>query len=248
MISNLNLIIKICSFIIFFLVWEGIAFFANNNIFPSFSVILSIMLLEIKDGELLFHLSITLYRVLIAFIVALTIGTLIGILMGNYNKINKFLDGWNIVFLNIPALVLIILSYVWFGLTELAAIIAVSLNKIPNVIVTVREGAKSIDRKLLEIAYIYKVSKLKMFFNFYLPQLYPYLIAAARGGIALIWKIVLVVELLGRSNGVGFKLHEFFQFFDIASILAYTLAFVIIMILIERLIFQPLDLRANRWR
>ena len=62
--------------------------------------------------------------------------------MGNNKKIDNILDSWNIIFLNIPALVLIILSYVWFGLTELAAIIAVSLNKIPNVIVTIREGSK----------------------------------------------------------------------------------------------------------
>ena len=108
-----------------------------------------------------------------------------------------------------------------------------SLNKIPNVIVTIREGAKSIDKSLLQVAFIYKVSKLKKFFIFYLPQLYPYIIASARGGIALIWKIVLVVELLGRSNGVGFKIYEFFQFFDIKSILAYTIAFVIIMLTIE---------------
>ena len=151
-----------------------------------------------------------------------------------------FFDSWNILFLNIPALVLIILSYIWFGLTEVAAIIAVSLNKIPNVIVTIREGAKSIDRSLLQVAYIYKVSKIKKFFVFYVPQLFPYIIAAARGGIALIWKIVLVVELLGRSNGVGFKIHEFFQFFDIKSILAYTLAFVIVMIGLELLCFKPI--------
>ena len=137
-----------------------------------------------------------MYRVISSFLVAMVVGICIGILMGNNRKIDQFLDIWNILFLNIPALVLIILSYVWFGLTEIAAIIAVSLNKIPNVIVTIREGAKSIDKSLLQVAFVYKVSKIKKFFIFYLPQLYPYIIASARGGIALIWKIVLVVELL----------------------------------------------------
>jgi NitT/TauT family transport system permease protein len=176
------------------------------------------------------------------------IGVALGILMGNNEKINNILDSWNIIFLNIPALVLIILSYVWFGLTEIAAIIAVSLNKIPNVIVTIREGAKAVNKQLLEVAEIYKIKKIKKFSLFYLPQLYPYLIASARGGISLIWKIVLVVELLGRSNGIGFKLHEFFQFFDITSILAYTFAFVIVMITIEYFLFVPLDKMANKWR
>jgi NitT/TauT family transport system permease protein len=50
--------------------------------------------------------------------------------------------------------------------------------------------------------------------------------AATRSGLALIWKIVLVVEMLGRSDGMGYQLHLFFQLFDVASILAYTVAFI----------------------
>ena len=158
------------------------------------------------------------------------------------------LDGWHILLLNTPALVTIILCYVWFGLNEIAAITAVALNKIPNVLVTVREGTRAIDTKLLEVANVFKVGKTKKFFKFFLPQLYPYIMAAARGGIALIWKIVLVVELLGRSNGVGFKLNEFFNLFDIASLFAYTLAFVAVMVFVEYAIVNPIERRLNKWR
>ncbi len=240
--------VKVFSFIFLFSLWELISSFSNPVIFPSLISIGKTLFSEIVEGELTFHLGMTLYRVFISFFIAMIIGTLIGMLMGNYKKFDSFFDAWNILFLNIPALVLIILSYIWFGLTEVAAIIAVSLNKIPNVIVTIREGAKAIDKNLLEVAFIYKVSKIKKFFVFYLPQLFPYIIASARGGIALIWKIVLVVELLGRSNGVGFKIHEFFQFFDIKSILAYTIAFVIVMIFLELFFFKPLDNYSRRWR
>ena len=72
--------------------------------------------------------------------------------------------------------------------------------------------------------------------------------ASARSGLALIWKIVLVVELLGRSNGVGFKLGIFFQFFDITSILSYSFAFIGIVMLIEYLCIAPLDRRLLGWR
>jgi len=81
-----------------------------------------------------------------------------------------------------------------------------------------------------------------------LPQLQPYFAAATRSGIALIWKIVLVVELLGRSNGVGFQIHLYFQLFDVATILAYTLVFVAVMLAVEYLILQPLESRTRRWR
>ncbi len=241
-------IIKIVSILVLFSIWAFFSKLLNTETLPSPILVFVTLKEELLYGNLLYHLGITLYRVIISFLVAMIIGVSLGILMGNSKKINNIFDSWNIIFLNIPALVLIILSYVWFGLTELAAIIAVSLNKIPNVIVTIREGAKAVDRKILEIADIYQVNKFRKFLKFYLPQLFPYLIAAARGGISLIWKIVLVVELLGRSNGIGFKLHEFFQFFDISSILAYTFAFVIVMIAIESFLFSPLDNYANKWR
>ncbi len=246
--KNYLSLIKFFSLIILFFLWETLSVISDQTSFPSLLNVGKTLLIEVSDGELLFHLGMTLYRVFVSFIIAMVVGIFIGILMGISISFDSFFDGWNILFLNIPALVLIILSYIWFGLTEIAAIIAVSLNKIPNVIVTIREGAKSVDRTLLQVAFIYKVSKVKKFFVFYLPQLYPYIIAAARGGIALIWKIVLVVELLGRSNGVGFKIHEFFQFFDIKSILAYTIAFVIVMIALEIFFFKPLDNYARKWR
>jgi NitT/TauT family transport system permease protein len=72
--------------------------------------------------------------------------------------------------------------------------------------------------------------------------------AAARSGLALIWKIVLVVELLGRSDGVGFQLGTFFQFFDITNILAYTLAFAAVVLGVEAVLMRPLERRLTRWR
>ena len=63
--------------------------------------------------------------------------------------------------------------------------------------------------------------------------------AAARSGLALIWKIVLVVELLGRSNGVGFQIEIYFQLFDVTMILAYTLAFILVVQTIEWAALQP---------
>jgi NitT/TauT family transport system permease protein len=81
-----------------------------------------------------------------------------------------------------------------------------------------------------------------------LPQLAPSLMAAARAGLALTWKIVLVVELLGRPNGVGFQIRTFFNYFDIAGILAYSLVFIGVVIAIETFLLQPLDRRLGRWR
>ena len=142
----------------------------------------------------------------------------------------------------------IILCYVWFGLTEVAAILAVAINKIPNVAVTVREGARSLSRDLAEMATIYRFGTLKTLRHVTIPQLAPFFAAAARGGLALVWKIVLVVELLGRPNGVGHQLHIAFQLFDVPMILAYAIAFILVVQIIEIGVLQPLEARVNRWR
>jgi NitT/TauT family transport system permease protein len=201
-----------------------------------------------RSGELPHHLLITLGRVAVAFLIAMAVGTAIGILMGANAKLDALLDGLLILGLNLPALVTIILCYIWFGLSDVAAVTAVAVNKIPTVVVTLREGARAVDRRLLDVATAFRVGRLRTFRLVYLPQLYPYLMAAARSGLALIWKIVLVVELLGRSNGVGFQLGTYFQFFDITSILAYTLAFAAVVLTVEGLFMRPLDQRISRWR
>ena len=179
---------------------------------------------------------------------AFALGSAIGIVMGRSRRFDAALDGVVILFLNIPALVTIILCYVWFGLTEVAAIAAVVINKVPTVIVTVREGARAIDQHLLEVADVFQISRMRKLIKVFLPQLYPYFIASARSGLSLIWKIVLIVELLGRSNGVGFQLGIYFQFFDITSILAYTLAFAMVVMLIEAVFMRPVENHISRWR
>jgi len=206
------------------------------------------MVVEWRSGELFFHLGMTLLRVVAAFFVAMVIGSAIGIFLGLRPTADQFLDPWLILLLNIPALVVIVLAYIWFGLNEAAAVGAVAVNKIPNVVVTLREGARSLNPEYAEMGQVYRFGWFKRLWHIILPQLQPFFAAATRSGISLIWKIVLIVELLGRSNGVGFQIHLYFQLFDVATILAYTLAFVFVMLLVEFLILQPLEKRGNRWR
>jgi NitT/TauT family transport system permease protein len=193
-------------------------------------------------------MGVTLLRLLASFSIAMFLGCAIGIALGRNKKLDAFFDNWLVIFLNVPALVTIILCYVWFGLVESAAILAVVVNKLPNVIVTIREGTRRLDQDLLEMGCSFHFSARKMLVHVIWPQLHPFVMAATRSGLALIWKIILVVELLGRSNGMGYQLHLFFQLFDVASILAYTIAFVAIIQLIELMILKPLDKKSLRWR
>ncbi len=247
-IKNPNAVIRIVSILIFFGIWQLSSIYVQVDLLPGPNEVMQKIVDESETNELIFHTSITLKRVVLSFIFAMLIGTFIGIYMGRNEKLNVFLDDWLILGLNVPALVIIILCYVWFGLNEVAAILAVALNKIPMVAVIMREGSRSIEKDYVDVAKFYKISGKKFFFKVILPQLFPYLLSSARSGLSLIWKIVLVVELLGRSNGVGFKLFGFFQFFDISGILAYTLVFVLLIILVEFLLVKPFENKISMWR
>jgi len=240
--------LRVASILFFFTVWFSAATIVQNEVLPGPIEVFSFMISEIKSGELLYHLSLTLMRVAAAFLLAMLLGSAIGIYVGQNRIADNLADPWIILFLNMPALVIIILAYVWIGLTEVAAIVAVSINKIPNVIITLREGTRALETEYQDMAKVYNFSRHAMMRHVVLPQLYPYITVSARSGLSLIWKIVLVVELLGRSNGVGFQIHLYFQLFDVKAILGYTLAFVIVILLIEFLLVQPIEERANRWR
>lgn len=241
--------VRLASVIAVVLLWQLAAWLNGDaSILPGPLVVLEKMMAEIAKGELFRHLLITLARVVAAFVLAMSIGVLIGLVLGRNKALDEFFDAWVIVLLNLPALVVIVLAYIWIGLTEVAAILAVTINKVPMVVVMIREGARALDPQLDALVKIYRMDRGTAFRHVILPQLAPHVAAAARSGIALIWKIVLVVELLGRSNGVGFKIHLHFQLFDVAMVLVYAVSFVIVMLGIEAFVLQPLERRANRWR
>ncbi len=236
------------SFALLVVVWAVLAWFADTRFFPAPLPVFERIAEGIAKGDLLYHVGITLARVAASFVLAMAVGSAIGIVMGRRRSIDRFFDGWLVLFLNMPALVTIILCYIWFGLNETAAVLAVAINKIPNAAVTLREGARAIDKDYDEMAEVFKFGAWKTFRHVTLPQLMPYFAAATRSGLSLVWKIVLVVELLGRSSGVGFQLYTYFQLFDVTGILAYALAFVLVVQAIEIAVLQPWEAAANRWR
>ena len=237
---------KFLSIFLFIIIWQSLAIIANSEVFPSVVDILKSFFEHLLHKDLIYHTGITLKRVFIAFFIAMAIGIFLGIVMGLSSKIDSLLDIFLIIGLNMPALVTIIICYIWFGLTDFSAILAVIINKVPIIIVNIREGVKNIDKKYLDLAQIYDISQKDIISKIYLPQIYPYIMATTRLTISLIWKIVLVVELLGRSDGVGFQIALFFQDFDITSIFAYSFAFIFIVILIENIFLNPLEKRMRR--
>ena len=244
----MNIASRLFSLFLMVVAWYLGSEVAGQRMLPGPQTVGIALWTEAQSGALAFHLGATLARVAVAFVIAMAIGTALGVWMGRSQLADRLADPWLVALLNLPALVIIVLAYVWAGLTETAAIVAVALNKLPNATVTVREGARSLDRQFDEMAQVFRMSRWMRLRHVLIPQLAPYLAAATRSGLSLVWKIVLIVELLGRPNGVGFEIGVAFQLFDVTRILAYAIAFVLVMLAIETFLVQPIERHVSRWR
>ena len=239
---------RVYSLAVLIAAWAVTAALVQSRLLPGPLTIGTTILADIRSGELPFHMACTLGRVIGSFAIAMLLGITAGYAMGRSKTADRYADPWLIVLINMPALVTIIFAYVWIGLNETAAILAVAVNKLPNVIVVMREGTRALDPEIDDMAKVFQFTAFKRIRHIVIPQLAPYLAASSRSGLSIVWKIVLVVELLGRPNGVGFVLGSAFSLFDMASILSYAICFIVLMLLIESLLVQPLERRANRWR
>ena len=244
----MNVGLRLVSLVLLIAAWSIGSHFAGARLLPDPQAVGLAIIAEARSGALAFNLGVTLARVVASFVIAMALGTALGLLMGRNRNVDRLGDPWLVVLLNLPALVIIVLAYIWAGLTESAAIAAVALNKLPVATVTVREGARSLDAGLDDMAQVFRMGAWVRLRHVVFPQLAPYLAAAARSGLSLVWKIVLIVELLGRPNGVGFEIGIAFQLFDVTRLLAYAFAFVAVMLVIETFLVQPLERHVSRWR
>ncbi|MDR0809401.1 MAG: ABC transporter permease subunit, partial [Gemmobacter sp.] len=202
------------SFLLLLGAWQGLAMVAQSRFLPSPFVVAGHAGWLIGNGHLIEDFSVTALRAAIGFGVAMILGTAAGLALGRSRWADALFLNWVIVGMNLPAIVVAILLYIWLGLTDTALILAVVLNKTPVVITSIRQGVLSFDPAWQEHARAFRLSRRDTLHHIYLPQLVPFLLAAARTGLSLVWKIVLVFEVLGADRGVGFRVSIFFQFFD----------------------------------
>ena len=143
---SLPSVLRFTSFISILIIWYLLSILIDHRLFASPFDVFSDIHYHLTQGELIKDTLATLSRALISFFIAMFLGSVIGYLLAKYKQLDYFFDSWVIVGLNIPALVLVIIFYIWLGLTEIALISAVVLNKMPIVIVNIREGARALEK------------------------------------------------------------------------------------------------------
>ena len=230
------------------LLWWLVSLAMPANLLPGPWVATVTLAKDFAQGDVLPHLAITLLRVTGGLALAMAIGVPLGILMGINQRAEKVLDLWVMVGLTVPSLCYAIICFILIGLNESATIVAIGLTAAPSIAINLWEGVKTIDFKLVEMAHIFEAGRARVLARVLLPQVMPYVMASVRMGLGIVWKIAVLVELIGRPSGVGFKLFYWYQLADMAQVLAWTLLFTVVMLVIELGILQQVERRLFAWR
>jgi len=236
------------SILVLFAAWLGLSFVFSPQVLPGPVPVFGAIWENMASGEGFYHVYKTIFRVLLGLLIAMVIGGVFGVMMGISLKAEKFLESWVMVGLTIPAVVYAIITLLWFGLNDSAAIIAIGVTAFPAVAINMWQGVKDIDMQVITMAKAFQIPRADLIRKVVLPQTVPYVLAATRYALGISWKIATTVELIGMSSGVGYMLNYWFGLFSMTQVLAWTLTFTLVLLAIEFLLINPFEKRATAWR
>lgn len=199
-------------------------------------------------GDALFHLRQTLWRILLGFTVSAILGLGVGLLMGAGRYVSKYLELWITVIITIPSLCWAIIALAWFGLRNSAAVFTIVAITFPPMAVNFWSGVKEVDMSLIEMARTFRAPRWLVIRRVVIPQLVPYAVAATRYGLPLAWKMAIITEMMGLSNGVGYMLIYWFHVLDMTQVFAWMLLFTAVMLAVEYLAVKPIERKCLAWK
>ncbi|MBI3079060.1 MAG: ABC transporter permease [Deltaproteobacteria bacterium] len=228
--------------------WAAIAPFFPEFILPGPLAVAWASWELFASGEFFLHMSRTLLRVVAGFLGALAVGILIGVGMGINRQVETFWKMEILIGLTIPGLMWAVISVLWFGLTDFAAIFAIVIITSPMITLNIWEGTKALDTKLVQMARTLRASRGTIVREIVVPQLIPYLLSGTRLGLSLAWKVVVISEMVGLDTGIGHQISHWFGLFSMTKVMAWTFSFTLIMLLLEFGVIYPIERRITRWR
>jgi NitT/TauT family transport system permease protein len=202
----------------------------------------------VSDGTFFFHMYQSLRRVFVGAVIAMFFSVGVGIYMGTVVMGERFFQPLVVLGLTIPGLMWALIAVMLFGINEFSPYFAVTVTIFPMLVINIWAGVKSLDKELMDMSHVFHFTKWMKISQVILPQLVPNIFAATRYGLGLAWKVVVVVEMFGTSNGVGYQVMKSYQVFNMEGVIAWTLTFVLAMIVIEYGLINFAEQRLTAWR
>jgi NitT/TauT family transport system permease protein len=229
--------LKIFAVCFWLLIWELLSRRIDNDIFlPSPMCVLGALLELSKSLDFWQTIMFSSLRIVFGFVLALSVGTVLAIGSHQSKVIRELIAPFMKLIKATPVASFIILALIWINKRNLSVLISF-LMVVPMIYANVAQGLKATDEKLLQMAEVFHLSKLKKMIAIYIPAVSPYFISAVSVGLGFCWKAGIAAEVIGYPNGsIGERLYEAKLYLMIKELFAWTIVIIIISVLFERVV------------
>lgn len=230
-------------------VWWLAAPRGSAFLFPGPVETFNSLLAMFVEPNFLVHTLASVWRVFVSVALALALGLALALATRRYPITEGIIyDRIQPVLLSFPSLGWVLLGAIWFGTGDLTVVFVQAFILLPFALGQFREGVAGLDRDLLEMGASFGRRPRRLIGKLAIPLLAPHAVAAGRICYGVAWKVAVVAELFATERGVAFLMYQAQQRSDTAEMLAACLAIVVIFMLGERFVIDPLARRLGRGR
>ncbi|MCL5733979.1 MAG: ABC transporter permease subunit [Actinobacteria bacterium] len=228
--------------------WEVLSLYVNRAIMAS-PAETAVALARLAWGSTLWvQLLITLKRLVIGLAVGAGVGLIMGVLAGLDERARSFFEPVRWVGMTIPAVILVGLSMLWFGLGDFTVIFMVALIVIPTVYINTLSGIQGVDGRLVEMGRVYRFSRRLLLTEIYAPGMAMPVMAGLTLATGLGVRAVVLAEVLGAMSGIGHAFTRAMSLLEAPEMFAWVVVLLALMAVIEFGVLRPLKRRVTRWR
>ncbi len=191
--------------------------------------------------------SVTIFRGLAGLLAALGCALVLGVAAGNSPLTMRLLAPLVAALQSCPPVLWISLLMVWAGTGTIVPVAVVFATVFPPLFANVAQGRLSLDRRLFDMARLYRVPRRQVLRKIILPGLAPYLLAGLSYGAAASWKVTAVAEFLGSGSGVGAQIFWAYRMLEIPRLFAWAAIVVLLGVALELAVIAPLRAAAQTY-
>ncbi|MCR4370721.1 ABC transporter permease [Bacillus amyloliquefaciens] len=230
-------------------VWQVIASLGivSTTVLPSPVVILQTFQELLLSGELWGHLEISLYRAAAGFLLGAGLGLVFGLLVGFSKRTEAYLDPSLQMLRTVPHLAVTPLFILWFGFDETSKILLIALGAFFPVYINTFLGIRSVDAKLFDVVRVLEFNWYQQMTKLILPASLPNILLGIRLSLGIAWLGLVVAELMGSSEGVGYMIMDARQFSQTNKVFAGIIIFAAVGKLTDALV-RMLERKLLKWR
>ncbi|OZI51848.1 ABC transporter permease [Bordetella genomosp. 5] len=192
--------------------------------------------------------GMTSYRVATGFVLAALVGTPLGLALGSSRALARVFEPLLAVMNTVSSAIWAVFAIIWFGISNATTIFVVFMTAMPLILTNVWQGSRNVDKQWIDLARSLRFSRTRILFRIHLPSILPYFFSGARLAFGFGWRVSLVAETLGSSDGIGYRLRQAADLVQTDQVFAWTLLLVALMLALEGGILKPLERHLFRWK